>query len=729
VSSPPSAWGRRLSTGVLAGLLATAIVVGAPFGHDRASAQEEPRLELTVSHLTGVLGPGSVVLDIDGSPADLPEVPTQLSFRALVGNVDDRSVDLLRLVTEVHAPVADRDELEAAFDGRTTGAPLHVHDVAIRDGGVLREGEVAGIEERFDPEEIAWPDGSGGVLPIRLAVVRGTTVLTEVVTAVVWLNDVPDTPLPTSVVWPLDDRPWRTADGAYPANADRAAQPGGRIDRLVAALERNGANRVALAPAPHLLEDLEDRRGGFTSLERQEGGALERRVADADGTSATLAGQMLGRIRDVATDGPFDPVAGVYADADLAALRAASPPLPTLAAEAAVDGRRRLQRLLGRSVDASTHLVAGALTPDALDLLPGDVALVPNAVVTPGNGAADRPTEGVRTFRTPAGRLLDVIVSDAVLSDAVATPDLQAGPVIAAQRFVAGSAMAWLEAPDLADRTLLVLPPADWDATPEVLDGILGALDTASWLDPRSPSELAATGRRVAAELTLAAPSVPRLPNALEQELGAAMADLAAVRTALPEDVTTIEGRSPSVLQDQLLRASSRWLHGPGTDESLLLVRDVRRAVDTAFGTVSVVASGVTLTSDTGQIPVTVRRTRGGPVTVQVEVASQGRLLWPEGRRSETLVLPEDGSATVTFPTQALSTGTFPVTVRVTDPSGARELQRTDLSVRSTAISGPALAVIGGAIVLLLLSGALRRRSRPRPPLSVVSTEADHVPS
>jgi hypothetical protein len=729
VSSPPSAWGRRLSAVVLAGLLATGLTVGVPAPHDVASAQEnEPRLELTVSHLTGVLGPGSLVLAGDGVPMDLPQVPTELAFRVLVGNVGERSVDLLRLVTEVHAPVADRDELEAAFDGTPSGAPLHVHDVAIRDGGVLLQGDVAGVEERFGPDEIAWPDGPGGVLPVRIAVVRGTAVLTEVVTAVVWLSDVPETPLPTSVIWPLDDRPWRTADGAYPANVDRPVQPGGRIERLIAALERNGAEHVTLAPAPHLLEDLEDRRTGFASLERQEGGALERRVADADGASATLAEDMLGRIRDVATDGAFDPVAGGYADADLAALRAANPPLPTLAAEAAVDGRRRLQRLLGRSVEASTHLVAGPLTPETLDLLPGDVALLPNPVVTPSSGAADRPTEGVRTLRTPAGRLFDVVVSDVTLSDALGAPDLTAGPVVATQRFVAGSAMAWLEAPDLADRTLLVLPPADWDASPELLDGVLAALDTANWLDPRSPSELAAAGRRVAAELTLAAPSVPRFPSALEEELGSALTDLAAVRTALPEDVTTIAGRSPGVLQDQLIRASSRWLHETGVDEALLLVRDVQRTVDAAFGSVSVVASGVTLTSDTGQIPVTVRRSRGGPITVQVEVASQGRLLWPEGR-SETLVLGEEGSATVTFPTQALSTGTFPVTVRVTDPSGTRELQRTDLSVRSTAISGPALAVIGGAIVLLLLIGALRRRSRPRPPLAVVSADTDHVPS
>jgi MYXO-CTERM domain-containing protein len=105
---------------------------------------------------------------------------------------------------------------------------------------------------------------------------------------------------------------------------------------------------------------------------------------------------------------------------------------------------------------------------------------------------------------------------------------------------------------------------------------------------------------------------------------------------------------------------------------------------------------------------------------VRVEVASQGRLVWPDGRRSEPLELTDGVAQTVSFQTRALSTGTFPVTVRVTDPTGEHELERTTVSVRSTAISGPALSATGLAVLALLLAGALRRRRPRRSHLEVV---------
>jgi hypothetical protein len=153
-------------------------------------------------------------------------------------------------------------------------------------------------------------------------------------------------------------------------------------------------------------------------------------------------------------------------------------------------------------------------------------------------------------------------------------------------------------------------------------------------------------------------------------------------------------------------------------------VHDVRRVLDRSFGTVAIDQTRITLTSDTGSIPVTLERTDGPPVTVVVEVASPGRLAWPEGRRSTPLVLEPGARQTVTFATEARSTGTFPVTVRVTDPTGRHDLASTTLSVRSTALSRPAL-VATGAIVLVLLAIGLVRRGTPRRRLSVVTSSVE----
>ncbi|MEX0705059.1 MAG: DUF6049 family protein, partial [Nitriliruptoraceae bacterium] len=146
---------------------------------------------------------------------------------------------------------------------------------------------------------------------------------------------------------------------------------------------------------------------------------------------------------------------------------------------------------------------------------------------------------------------------------------------------------------------------------------------------------------------------------------------------------------------------------------------------DEALGTVTIAEAQVTLTSDTGSIPITLERATGGPLDVRVEVASQGRLAWPDGRFSAPLTLDPGARQTVTFATRALSTGRFPVTVRVTDPDGRVELARTTMSVRSTTVSTTALWSTGILVAVLLVAG-IRRRSGPR--LQVIATRATSDP-
>jgi hypothetical protein len=676
-------------------------------------------VRLTVTAFTGVLGPGTVDPDPDNDrdPRDLPPPPDDLELRVVVENLGAEPLDALRLVVEVHPAAGSRSQLRAALDGELQTEPLHVHDPAITADDPLPPGGAIGVADVFEGDMVAWREDVGGVHPVRIAVVRGTSVLAEAVSAVVWLGELPVNPLLFSLVYPLDEAPWRTVGGAYLGTADRSIEVGGRLDRLLRALERHPEAPVALAPAAHLVEDLSDRASGFTSLQREEAGSLESRAADPGGPSASRSATTLDRLRTVAATLPFDPVGGPYAGADLSALTLGPAPLPELAAEAAADGRRRLQRTLGRSVDASTTLTFDPLDPAVLDLLPGEVVVLPYEATT------DPPAElgldlqpSVRVLRSPAGRRSTAVVADPYLSAHLSEPDLTAGPLLAAHRILAESAMAFFEAPGTPDRTVVALPPARWDVEPRFLEHVLAGLDAAPWLRARPLSQLALLGVPGDEPVELRPIEEARFPSAFETTLGAAARDLEAARAALPDDATSIGGRTPMDLRDQLLRAASTWWRRTGTSEAAALVGDVQRATDTTFGAVDVAASSVTLTSDTGQVPVTLHRRRGGPILIQVEVASQGRLLFPDGRRSETLLLEEEGTQTVSFTARALSTGTFPVTVRVTDPTGTRELERMVLSVRSTSISGPALAGTGLVVLVLLLLGAVRRRRRPPPP-------------
>lgn len=678
---------------------------------DAADERASPRVRLTLSHLTTSLGPGSIPVGDDAEV--IP--PDELELRALIAHDGPDTLDALRLAVEIHPAVRDAAALQAAFTGDLATQPIHVHSPEIAAGRALAPDEVVGVATEFPAGDVDWASDPGGVHPIRVAVLRGTEVLAETVTATIWLAAPPEQPLLTTLVWPIDDAPWRTTGGAYPAEVDHDLRRGGRLDVLLAALEGRPGAPVVLAPAAHLLEDLRDRTDGYTRMERQDDGALESHTVAAEGAGALMSAAMLGRLRRLADELPLAPVSSSYADADLAALLAGGPALRNLGATAAVDGRRRLGLALGVEADAATHLIGDRIDVGVLDVLPGDALLVPARITDvgepDGGGDGDVP-EPVRRLRTPSGRLVTGLVADPYVEQALGHIRDPAGGVVAAQRILAHTAMRYLAAPATADRALLILPPRTFSPGPQAAAALLTGLTGAPWLRLATPTRLARDARTSGTALEFEPGAGPRFPPEFVTALTTAHADLTAAVHAAPEGTARLGDRPISDLQDALLRSTSRWYRGAGSADAL--VRDVQQVVDTSFGDIEVASGSVTLTSDTGQIPITLQRSHGGPLRVRVALESQGRLEWPEGRTIDEVVLEEGGSQTVTFSTRALSTGTFPVTVRVTDPSGAHEFVRTSLSVRSTAISRPALAGIGAVVLLLLLLGGLRRR-RPDP--------------
>jgi hypothetical protein len=723
-SAAPSRRGRPPRTHTVAALAAVLSVGGWLGSTGPASAQEptdEPPVLLTVSELTGVLRPGSVRPPPDAPTDDLP-IAEDLEVRLLVENLGEAPLDELELVTEVHPAVQDRDELRDALDGEPLGQPLHVHRDEL-DGGTLAPGELRGAEDVMATDEVAWADAPGGVHPLRVAVTRGSELLAEVVTAVVWLDELPTERLATTAVWRLDGVPWRSVEGAYASGVDGDLRPGGRLDVLLAGLERHGSEEFTLAPAAHLLEDLGDRSDGYTSLERQPNGELLARRVPASSSGPAVAADALERVRGLASSLPTAPVTSTYADSDLGVLLEGDQELRDLAALAAADGRRRVQLQLGTDVDLTTHLLQGRLEAEALDLLPGDQLLAPSDSVRPVTMAEDPVSSPVHQVRAPSGRLLTVLVADPTLERSLAELDHEAGAVVAAQRPLVETAMAYLEAPDRSGRGLVILPPPGWDPPAGAATRLVDGLAAAPWLQLVSAHELAATARSAPGVVELATPTERELPPGFVERLGAVSRDLAAAAASRPDESDRLDDRSVAELRDDLLRATSSWDLGPSGTDGEALVASVERTIEETFGEVEVVSGGVTLTSDTGQIPVTLQRTSGDPILVDVVLDSPGTLQWPEGRTAERLLLEEDASRTVTFPTRAQSTGSFPVTVRVTDPSGGHELVRSTIAVRSTAISTPALGTIALVVLGLLLAGILRRNRA-----TDTSTEDDSGP-
>jgi hypothetical protein len=730
VSSP--AGGRAARRGgrsvhswrVAALVLVGALWIGAgsvPTATAQQRADPNTHVRVVLTAFTGVLGPGSAPPADPQEAAERRPAPTTFELRLLVENQGEAALDQVRAVVEIHPAVGSRAQLHEILDGGLDSVPVHVHDLPIRGGGPLAPGDVAGVEDAFPREEVDWAP-EGGVHPVRVAAVRGTQVLDEVVTAVVWLPEVPVAPLRTVLVWPIDERPSQWIGDTHGPELTRAIEPGGRIDALLRAVERQPDARVTLAPAPHLLEELRDRADGFTLIDQADPADLRHREIEPEDPEARLANDALQRIRRLANLLPHAPIAGTFADADLPSLLApdASTELRELASRAAVEGPRRLQQVLEIDTDATTHLATGHVTPSALDLLPAGQVILPSRAVEAPNG-----TDVLLPVQSGAGRILTAMVADAHLSDLLSTVRIDDEPLLAAQHALASSAMLHLERIEASERVLVVVPDPRWDPGAPVATRVLEQLSGAPWLDLVSPATLGTIGRRSASAARLAEPVDDLLSAELTEALTRAHRDLSTAVGSLPEHLATIDGHPPDALTDALLRATSHWLLVPDPRGAEALVQAVRRSLDASFGAITIDQTRVTLTSDTGAIPVTLERTDGPPLTVVVEVASPGRLAWPDGRRSEPLVLEPGARQTVSFATEARSTGTFPVTVRVSDPSGRYDLASATLSVRSTALSRPALAATG-AIVLVLLLGGLFRRGNPRRRLSVVAPEDDH---
>lgn len=700
-----------------------------------AQTDTDAAIRLTVTRFPGVLGPGAEptpdddesvdeqpageFVAPDGEASSLVGGEEDVEVAVLVENVSDEPLDSLRLAMEVHPPATSRARLHQAFDGATGTQPQYVRTTEVLNGQTIEPGEIAGAALTFNPTDIEWAEDPGGVHPTRIGVTRGADVLTRHTGAIVWLDEVPEDPLITTVLWPLETRPWRGPDGVYPRGVDRDIRNGERLEVLISAAESTDTPLV-LAPDAHLLEDLADRLDGFTAISPRDADTPESWDVDATAPQALRAAHTLDRIRALAQGATVPPAASTYADVDLDALVEAGTDTRDLAATATTEGRARIRQLLQAPVDPTAHVVAGPIDNAVLDLLPAEaVVLPPEAVETSELGSASEPVgEPVRRLQAPAGRVLTGLIADPYLHESMGAGPGETGATFAAHRTIAESAMAYFDAAGRADRGLIVKPPADWSPTPRQAQTLADGFGDAPWLQVTSTGTLAVEARRSNQPVQFLDSEHGAFPTSFVTELTAALDSLDGLASALAgsDAITIADDQASPVdtdrLYDDLMRASSRLYRDDG--DGAALVRSVQRTVDNAFGDIEVSSGSVTLTSDTGEIPITLQHGDGTPLEVMVTVTSGAGLTWPEAQESEPILLEGDSTQTISFAAQAQSTGAFPVTVEVTDPSGTYELATTTFSVHARANSLNMLGAISALILALLLFGVLRRLGADR---------------
>jgi hypothetical protein len=657
----------------------------------------------------------------------LTESGTEVGFAVVVEHVGDGEWTRLEVVAELHGALGSRSALRAALAGgsvppvvqRSVTAPSSPRPV--RPGGVVR---IAGAVP-LTGAALSGPTTT--VHPLRLQVVADGVEVGRIDTAIVRLGASPTNPLATTLVWPLSAPPARAPDGDPAAVLDGLTIAGGRLDTLISALAELPAGSalapgIALGVPAHLVEDLLLRAEGVPPAlvdDLLDGPPPEPPPGSVD-EAALRAAVMLGRLRAVARAQPSGPLITPYGDTDLGRLLASGPEIAPLAARAVLEGGSRLSPLIGRE-PSPVHLLDAPVAPTVLDLLPTRIVLVPHAALDEPDLALDVPLgEPVRALRSPTGRIIIALVGDPYLTLALggSTRTVPGDPVRSAHEIMVRTAMVHLEAPGRPGRTLVLLPPSDFDPDRRFASELMERLAAAPWLEPSAAAGLAAidqqTGVADSARL-LDAASEP-LPSRLVSALTSTRRDLELLAGAIdreagdPEDVITVGGRELRDASDELLRATSR-AYTRDVDGAVALLAGVRAGVDEAFGALTLTVNDVTLTDRDGTVPIGVARDSGVPLRVRVEVSGPGALTWTDGRVRE-LSLAQGQTRAIEVPVRSGATGRFPVTVRVTDPTGQRVLATEVVGVRATAVAGPALALLGVTVLVLTVVGTLRQRRR-----------------
>jgi len=681
-------------------------------------------------------------------------------WRLLVEQRDTEAWQRLTLTATLHAQSGNRSALRAALAGGVRPAALRT--VVSEVTGPIAPGSVVRIDGSMTLGGLTFPPGIGGVHPLRLSVLADGIEVARIDTAVVRLAGAVTRPLLTALVWPITSPSARAPDGRIAPEFDVLTEPGGRLDTLTRPHTAARAG-VLLVPAVHVLEDLARRArqtptgvlppatdwdAAGTEADRTDpaqptpdstspnlpstppstppnGG--QNGAPDAPDPGAVRAGLLLTRLSDAVLRAPDAPATMPYADADLSALVASGPVGRDLAAIAAREGTARARALLPRR-PASVSVLQGPVDPRVLDLLGSDLLLAPFDAFDQPPLALDLPLgDPVRQISTPAGRRLPVIVADPFLREAlsVSTRSSPGDPVLAANEVLVRTAMLYFEAPGRADRGLLLLPSDGFDPDPRFAELLLDGLGSSPWLRPTSAQRIAANAdvplEPIRLRPTTGASLSSRLIRSLEsvraqRDLLAAAVDrdaLIAAGAPVAADGSVsvpLAGRLLEEIDDELLRAVPR-APDVDTERSLALLDGARDAIDRAFGTPRLTALDLTMTDREGRLPLAVSSTSALPLRVRVAVEAPAALSWPDGDL-RILDLPAGGEQSLEFTVRSGSTGSFPVTITVTDPSGTRVLARETVAVRATALARTALGGIAIVVAALTIVGAIRQRRR-----------------
>jgi hypothetical protein len=633
-----------------------------------------------------------------GPPPDAPRIllAGQPAWAPIGGNLplqlqvegQGTSAPGLRVSVTAHRSVSTRTAYEAALRGENLGSTLgHVEfplDVFPAGAGGIRT-----ITLGLQPEG-PIPMRASGVYPFEVELrdqneARLAGFVTPVVAVAAGENGGPvvGRRLGVSLVLPMVSRPAYGADGKPDPEVLAELAPEGRLGQQAITVA-SSAVPLTLAPGPETLES-------WTQLARDHPSLTTSLDAVRDG---------LGRMQVLS--GPYVPI-------DIRSLLAGG--LGTEVGAELVQGSEKLSALLGTRVDPRTE-IARPVNDAALARL-RDAGV--DRVILDGGDLASRDEQFTPAqpfvVRSQQGTTT-AVGSDAGLQRLLDGTDPVA---LRAQRFLGALATIALEQPNVA-RGVVVLEPPNWDGTAELLQAMLAGLQADHpLLQPMSVDQLleavpAATSGNAALERQLAPSPVPSAPVS-ESEFADAETKLGAFNALVPPPNPLADAGNKALL----VSLSSAWSGTAGRARARAELAKISFGVNEFLGRLHVPAgnSTITLTARQGEIPVTFLNETGQQLRVRVRLRSD-KLVFPGGDE-RVLDLPPR-SLTVRFGVETRGSGTFPMTLTVTSPDGALQIQRTEVQVRSTFVSNVGVFLTVGAVLFLGLwwGNDFRRRRKRR---------------
>jgi hypothetical protein len=613
-----------------------------------------------------------------------PTVPRRGTFQITVRTDGVPADALLELV--VHGRVRSRSELAASMEGGALRTQVYRASTPMAVLPVDADG-ARRISLSLDPSV------SGGVaitasgaypVEVRVLDVNGT----EITTLITHLLVEPDArdespPLAVAVVAAIDGPPAIRPDGT----ATRLGVDVDDATEVVATLAAHEDVPATLALRPETLDEL------IAGTEPEQEALLDALPRAATGRSV---------------------LALPYVDVSPDALAQAG--LASELEEQLEHGRELLADVLRVEPSGTTWLAGADLGPAGLAAL-GEAG-VRHLVVDPDQVEPLR--SGVLSLSLAQSFLIDADLDppiDALSLDAQITDRLgtSATAGLEISRLLAELAVLWFEQPGIERGVAL---PVDLSVRPEVLDGLLAALDGGEIFEAVTLDDLfaAASPLRQPGGGVVDRALAPARIDPIDRTVARDLRDVRALVGSFERLIGPDSPRAEPVAA-QLLLTTAAELDG---DEQRAHLAAARAAVDAVVRAISAPnRDTITLTARDGTVPLTIRNDSGVPVDVVVRLHS-AKLEFPSG--DSLPVTLTDPTTRLDIDVRARASGSFPLEVVVTSPDGAILLTTIDFSVQSTAVSGVGVVLSAGAALFLLVWWARHWRRTRRSAKLVAST-------